>query len=75
MRTNYKRSQQFDLLTIKFAEPLIKKVSKWLFYVLLWLQNDFSKPITEIFYVNDFYSFILIVLQQQKMNIKNKVRG
>lgn len=40
-----------------------------------WLQNDFSKPITEIFYVNDFYSFILIVLQQQKMNIKNKVRG
>lgn len=30
----------------------------------------------QIFYLNDFFSFILIVLQQQqKMNIKNKVRG
>lgn len=27
------------------------------------------------FYLNDFFSFILIVLQQQKMNIQNKVRG
>lgn len=29
----------------------------------------------QIFYLNDFSSFILIVLQQQKMNIQNKVRG
>lgn len=30
----------------------------------------------QIFYLNDFFSFILIVLQQQqKMNIKNEVRG
>lgn len=30
----------------------------------------------QIFYLYDFFSFILIVLQQQqKMNIKNKVRG
>lgn len=29
----------------------------------------------QIFYLNDLFSFILIVLQQKKMKIKNKVRG